>query len=217
MAINSFFQDGEGPGSISEQNLVESNIIELIQMAGQNFYYIKRTEGNIDEILNEDPNASFDGKTLIEMYPSNATDYGGQGHLLGKFGLEITDTIDLVVSKKRLYEELDFSELEVPNEGDLIFWPMMRSLWEIKFIEDEATPFYTLSGLYTYTFKCARYVEDRQEFDTGIPAIDNDVGSPSAINPFQKNDIINDAANNYQDFAEGNPFGEISEDDSENP
>lgn len=183
-------------------------------MAGQDFYYIKRNDGSVDEILNEDPNATFENRAVIEMYPINATDYGGQGHLLGKFGLEVTDTVEFVVAKKRLFEELDFNGVNGPNEGDLIFWPLMRSVWEIKFIEEEVTPFYTLSGLYTYTLKCARYVADKEDFETGIPAVDelNTIGTP-----FEKNDIINDTANNYQDFSEGNPFGTVNEDDSENP
>ena len=209
MATNNYFQRGDGPGRKSEQDLVESTIIEMIKMAGQDFYYIKRTLVKVDPILNEDPLSQFSEYAILEMYVNNAQQYGGQGHLLGQFGLDVSDQIELVVSKKRVFEELN---LDAPNEGDLLYFPLMRSLWQISFIEDEVIPFYALSNLYTFSIKASRYIYSHEDFDTGVPKIDevNDYTTP-----FAKNDEINDEANDHLDFSEDNPFGSISEDDSD--
>ena len=42
-------------GVASEQNLIESLIIESLKIYGQNVFYIPRTQVAKDEILGEDP------------------------------------------------------------------------------------------------------------------------------------------------------------------
>jgi len=40
-----------------------------------------------------------------------------------------------------------------PSEGDLIYLPLSRSLFEIRFVEHEQ-PFYQLNNLPTYKLEC---------------------------------------------------------------
>ena len=205
MTTNSYFtNDDTGPGRKSEQDLIETNVIESIQLAGIDFYYIKRDLVKIDPILNEDPLSQFQEYSIIEMYPINFESFGGQGHLLGKFGLDVSDTLELLVSKKRCHEELD----KIMDEGDLLYWPLTQSLWQINLVEDEVPPYYQLSNLYTLNVKCTRFVYGYEEFSTGVEKID-EINEYST--PFERNDEINDEAKKHLDFEESNPFGSISE------
>ena len=210
MSTNQYFQNGQGPGQKSEQDVTESIIIEMIQMAGTDFYFIPRTLVNVDNLFNEDPMSKFDGFAKIEMYPINYQDFGGQGHLLGKFGLDVADTLELVVSKRRAFEETNFDILN-DGAGSLLYWPLQKAFWQINFIDDEMSPFYQLSNLYTFTLKCTRYIYNYEPFSTGVKDIDD---LNQYTTPFAGNNVINDEGNANLDFSENNPFGNPGESDS---
>ena len=74
-------------GVASEQNLIESLIIESLKIYGQNVFYIPRTQVAKDEILGEDPLSKFEQAFPIEMYFENVDNLGGQGPFIQKFGL----------------------------------------------------------------------------------------------------------------------------------
>lgn len=208
MATNNYFQRGRGVGRDSEQNLTEDLIIEAIKIAGQDFYYIQRTAVAFDPLFNENPLASFSSYGVIEMYVNNVTEFGGEGHLLTKFGLDVSDSMELIVSKKRFFEELNIA---VPKEGDLIYWPLTRTVFQIDYVKDETLPMYALSSLYALSLKCSRFTYSYEQFDTGIPNVDE----LNSINiPFAQNEAIKEGGNAVMDFTEGNPFGEIAEPDS---
>ena len=76
MALNSYFNQ---TSTVSEQNVVDSLVTESIQITGQNFYYLKRTDVNVDSILNESTITSFNSATLIEMYIEDAHGFEGEG------------------------------------------------------------------------------------------------------------------------------------------
>ena len=211
MTVNNFFQRGKGPGTTSEQDVTESIIIEMIQMAGTDFYYLPRNTVQIDNLFNEATQSRFDSFAKIEMYPINYQSFGGQGHLLGKLGLDVADTLELVVSKKRAYEETGV-DLMNDGSGSLLYWPLQKSFWQINFIEDEMTPFYQLSNLYTFTVKCTKYIYSYETLNTGIDEIDE---LNNYTTPFGNNDAINDEGNkNIDTFTEMNPFGDPAEKDS---
>lgn len=58
-----------------------------------------------------------------------------------------------------------------PMEGDLLYFPMANSIFEIKFIEHEQ-PFYQFGALYTYDVQCNRFEYSSENIDTGITEID---------------------------------------------
>jgi hypothetical protein len=89
----------------------------------------------------------------------------------------------------------------------------MKSLWQIEFMDEEKSPFHALSNIYTMTLKCSRYQFSYEDFDVGVKQIDDQL-TDQVVPPFQKNDDINDEANDYLEFSESNPFGSISETDS---
>lgn len=164
-------------GSKNEQLLYEDLIIESMKIAGQDVYYLPRTIVELDKILNEDIQSKFDSSYMIEMYLESVEGYEGDGKFLSKFGLEIRDQVILVCSKRRWmqlvgrhYAEDD--EPIRPKEGDLIYFPQVKGLFEIKYADGEK-PFHQLKNLPTYKFTCELYEYRNEDLGTGIDSIDS--------------------------------------------
>ena len=168
----------------SEQHLYEDLVIESLKIFGQDVYYVPRTLVERDTILGEDPASSFDDAYLIEAYIENQEGFEGAGDLYQKFGLEIRDEANFIISKRQ-WEKLvglynnSLSTVR-PQEGDLIFLPMSNSFFEITFVEHEK-PFYQLSNLPVYTLTCSLFEYSDEQIDTNIDAIDN----VAALNAYQ--------------------------------
>ena len=58
-----------------------------------------------------------------------------------------------------------------PNEGDLIYFPMVSKLFEIKFVEHESI-FYQTGRLQTYDIRCELFEYSSEQLDTGYSEID---------------------------------------------
>lgn len=189
----------------SEQNLFEDLIIESLGIYGQDVYYLPREILKKDDILNEDY-SKFAASYIIEMYVANDEGFGGEGSLLTKFGLEIKDTATFIVAKKRFRQLVEIEQNEIvnirPREGDLIYLPLAKALFEIKFVEHEK-PFYQINQLPTYELQCELFQYNQEELNTGIEDIDDleiAYGQNIAMEveggtlSFDKNDVI------YQDI-----------------
>ena len=166
MATNSYFTR-----QTSERNVVEDLTIESIKIHGLDMVYIPRTLVNEDTIFGEDTLSKFTAGNYIEMYLESVDGFGGEGDFYSKFGLEIKDTVSLVVSKKR-FETVMSSVTTKPREGELIYFPLSRGLFEIKFVEHE-NPFYQLGKLYTYKLSCELFTYSQEEIDTGFSDVDS--------------------------------------------
>jgi hypothetical protein len=144
-------------------------------MYGQDVYYLPREVVQEDTILNEDIESVFDDAYIIEMYISNIDGFEGDGNLLSKFGVEIRDQANFIVSKKRWNQYIGIQNAGTnnlrPSEGDLIYLPLSQSLFEIRFVEHES-PFYQLSNLPTYTLQCELFEYSGEQIQTGISDID---------------------------------------------
>ena len=159
----------------TEQDLYEDIVIESLKMYGQDVYYLPRTVVNEDTILNEDIESVFADAYIIEMYIANIDGFEGDGNLLSKFGVEIRDQANFIVSKKRWNQYIGVQDAGTnnlrPSEGDLIYLPLSQSLFEIRFVEHES-PFYQLSNLPTYTLQCELFEYSGEQIQTGIDDID---------------------------------------------
>jgi len=163
MAKNPFFKHTN-----NEQKIVEDLTIEAIQIHGQDMVYLPRNIVNKDELFGEDTISGFTGGTELEMYISNVDGFEGDGDFISKFGLEIKDSMKLVVAKKRFEQELAMTR---PLEGDLIYFPLTNGLFEIKFVEHE-NPFYQVGKLYTYELSCELFQYSQEDIETGWDEID---------------------------------------------
>ncbi len=181
--INPYFT-GATVGHASEQNLMESMITESIQISGMNVIYIPRSLNKVDQIFGEDVLSSFDSYAEIEMYLSDFAGYGGQSEMLAKFGMQIQDTASFLVSRRRYAETVvpilpDSRNTKVvwrPNEGDLIFIPNSKSLFEIMFVEDEEPSAYQLNKKYVWTLRCELFRANNDKISTGHTEIDEIFG-----------------------------------------
>ena len=106
-------------------------------------------------------------------------------------GIRVTDDATFIVSRERFEDYImqiistvdDTEDLRMkgdkdlgmrPMEGDLIYFALSDSLFEIKFVEHES-PFYQLGSLYTYELRCELFEYEDEVFDTEIMDIDDNV------------------------------------------
>lgn len=164
-------------GTTAEKRLYEDLIIESLKIYGHDCYYIPRKIVNTNAIFSEDALSQFGDSYMIEAYVENIDGYAGDGDLLSKFGVEVRDQMNLIVSGRRWedlvgrFDTTGSTSATRPKEGDLIYFPMVNGLFEISFVEDE-TPFYQLQNLPTFKLTCELFEYNNQAIDTGVDAID---------------------------------------------
>jgi len=167
-------------GSQGEQRLVQDLINEQLKIYGQDIVYLPRKIINKKTIMKEVVASTFDDAYRMEAYLLNYQGFEGSGDILQKFGVQTTDAVTFVVSKER-YEDFISpfltadTEIELatrPEEGDLIYFPLDNTMFEIKYVEGKK-PFYQLNDLYVYTLSCEvmDYALD-EDIDTGIEEVD---------------------------------------------
>jgi len=175
MAVNHYFQGGRGIGNQAEKRLHEDIIIESLKIFEQDIYYLPRTLVNRDLVLGEDTSSRFDDSYLLEMYFETTEGFAGENEIINKFGLEIRDDTTLVLSKRRFEEHVankaTLTATGRPNEGDVVFVPLLNSYFEIQFVEDQE-PFYQLGNLPVYKLKVTRWEYANEEINTGNEALD---------------------------------------------
>jgi hypothetical protein len=171
MPTNVYFSHG----TKNEQYLIEDLIIESLKIYGNEFMYIPRTLVSKDEILGEDRLSKFTSSFPIEMYFENVDSLDGQGAFIQKFGLMMEQSATLVVARRR-WDQLvgRYGQTIIPTrpcEGDLIYFPLTKGLFEIKFVKHQ-DPFYQLGKLYVFKLQVELFQYASEKIDTGIKEID---------------------------------------------
>tara|TARA_B100001109_G_scaffold244916_1_gene232099 strand:+ start:57444 stop:58310 length:867 start_codon:yes stop_codon:yes gene_type:complete len=171
MPLNSFFTNG----TTGEQQLVEDLVVEQIKMFGVELFYIPKTLVSEDNILGEDSLNSFNSAYQIEGYLENVQGFGGDGDLFSKFGVRIADQVNFIIARKRFKDLVDDNTTLVvegrPNEGDLIYFPLAKKLFQIQYVEYEQ-PFYQLNKIHIWGLKCELFEYSGEDLDTGVEDID---------------------------------------------
>ena len=183
MALNPFFLQG----SQSEQRLVQDLINEQLKIYGVEVIYLPRRIVSKDSIFTEIESSKFSDNFAIEAYVNTFDGYGGAGDIMTKFGMSLKDELIVTISKERFedfispfLQGLPEGEIEVatrPSEGDLIYFPLGKRIFEIKFVEHEK-PFYQLGKNYVYELRCELFeLEDEMggwdQVSTTTEAIDD--------------------------------------------
>jgi hypothetical protein len=213
MAINPYFLKHSG-----EQDLIESMTVEIIKTMGQDCVYIPREYLSIDKLFGEDPGSAFQKAYTLEMYMVNYQGFDGTD-IVTQFGIEIKDKITLLMARKRFKEEVINKNISVtrPREGDLIYFPNGKSLFEINFVEHE-NPFYPLGKLYSYLITAELFTYSYEKINTKNTTIDSLMTSTRGLSGSQIipknnvlgttagiNDVVNTEALGYT-FNANNPF-----------
>ena len=172
---------------------------EQIRMHGMDVYYIPRTIIRDATIMREVTSSEFRSYFIIEAYLNNYDGYGGQGDIMSKFGIQVKDEVTLTISRERyenyiapfmnsrmiylMNSQQDDGELitiQRPREGDLIYFPLGRRIFEIKYVEHEQ-PFYQLGKGYTYDLQCELFEYEDEVLDTTIDEVDTTIANKGDI------------------------------------
>jgi hypothetical protein len=236
MPVNKVFQHY---GTTGEKSILDSLTAESIQISGSDMWYMPRHMFNENLTYTEDPQSYFSEAIPIEVYIQNVENFTGDGNFLSKFGLEIRDRIMLMISKTRWKTLVgDPLNLVRPDEGDLLYFPLNRKIFEIRFV-DPYSMFFPLGDTYTYQLTCELYEYSAAKFTTGIDEIDEvqsysedlfdwgiqtedgfslmtEDGDIITVDNYDPNEITMDdtddiqkRANTFIDITETNPYGGI--------
>ena len=180
MATNFYFNNFPLNQITSEQLLVEDLVIEAMGIYGMDVYYMPRSSGDeVDLLYGEDTLKQYTSAYPLEMYLEDVTSMEGEGDFMSKFGLEIRDDLTLLVSRRRFAHTVNQGR---PNEGDLIYLPMLQNFFEITFVEHENNQamYYTLGrgrggNVYVYALKLKQWVFSNELVLTGNSEIDGQI------------------------------------------
>lgn len=179
--LNPFFLQG----SKSEQGLLQDLINEQLKMYGIDVHYLPRQFITQNTVIKEVIESQFNNAYPIEAYIETFDGYSDSSTILSKFGIQSLNEITLTISRERFKNYISPLIKNIPNiklytrpkEGDLIYFPLGKRLFEIKFVEHEK-PFYQLQGLYTYQLKCELFRYQDEIINTGIDDVDMVIGGP---------------------------------------
>jgi hypothetical protein len=175
MGTNQYFNNFNN--NKSEQRLVEDLIIESIKIMGFDAYYLPNDNDSARDLLyGEDPVKKFNTAFQVEFYLSNALEYGGEKEFFSKFGLEIKNNINVIISKRSFTERVPQNTFTRPREGDLVYVPFLNGtgeLYEIKFV-NQNKDFFTLGRKqpYFYELEMEKYKYSQEVISTGVADID---------------------------------------------
>ena len=171
MPGNPYFRNYTSP---QEQNLIESLVHEALSMYSADLFYIKRTQLNQDNVIVDDKLSKFSAAFPIGCYIKTVDGFTGDGQFLSKFGVEIRDQVVLALSKREFKNEvIDIDDsFTRPREGDLIYFPMTKKMFEITFV-DYKPVMYQFGSLQSYDLTCEVFAFNNEEFSTGYPQLDN--------------------------------------------
>ena len=162
-------------GHSGEQGLVQDLVDEQIKLFGTDIYYIPKIVLQ-DSTLDEVRYTKYQEQFQIEMLLQNVMGFGDNAEFISKFGLRITDEIVFRVSTRRWDQEVadhnpTLTVESRPNEGDLLYFPLTKDIYEIKFVGKEE-PFFQFGKIQFYAITAEIYEVGQDDFDTGVTEID---------------------------------------------
>jgi hypothetical protein len=164
--------------SNAEQRVIEDLIVESIKIMGFEAFYLPNDNDIARDLLyGEDPIKKFQSAYPLEMYlSSDPLDYQGQQEFFSKFGLEIKDSVNVMLSKRSFAQRVPQTIMTRPREGDLVYVPFLNGtgeLYEITFAE-QSKDFHMLGRKqpYFYELKLEKFKYSQEVIDTGTEEID---------------------------------------------
>lgn len=173
MATSVYFNNFS-PSILNEKRLFEDLIVESIKIMGHDVKYLPREAYDADDdVLGENATAKFSRAYTIEMYLANVEGYEGDGDFFSKFGLEIRESSNFIVSRRSFEKYVPSSIAVRPREGDLIYVPTLQQIFEIKFVENELM-FKSLgkTDAYVYELRCETFRFSNENIETGDQEVD---------------------------------------------
>lgn len=178
------------------QALARSLVSEAVQMKGIEMFYIRREFVNFDKLFGEDLQSKFKKAYRVAMYIESFDGFSGQQEFFSKFGMQVNDEMTLVVSPELFSIQADG---EVVKEGDLIFFPMSKGLFEVIWVEPNA-PFLQAGQVSQYKITAQKFVYSGEELKPEFDA--TDLLFDSQLDPIRMLDGRADT--NIEEYSEDN-------------
>lgn len=211
MATSQYFNNYN---ALHEQRLVEDIVVESIKIMGYDAYYLPNDNDEARDILyGEDPVKKFQSAFPIEFYLTSALEYTGERDFFSKFGLEIKNNVNIIISKRSFSQRVPQNTFTRPREGDLVYVPFLNGtgeLYEIKFT-NQNKDFFALGRKipFFYELELEKFKYSHEIIDTGIQSIDNvvadnsytielNIDSTTGTGNYQIREIVYQAPDNTQ-------------------
>jgi len=89
--------------------------------------------------------SKFSSALLLEMYMETTEGFAGEQEIVNKFGLEIREDTTFMVAKRRFNDAVDEKATLIaegrPNEGDIIYMPLMNSFLKLNLYKTKSLSF----------------------------------------------------------------------------
>lgn len=122
--------------------LQDSLVAESIQMRGVECYYMPSEFIKKDKLFGEDLLREFNKAWKFAAYIDSFEGYSGTNSFFSKFGMQVNDEITISVNPNLFKHQVNGQE---PKEGDLFYFKMDNSLFEIVWVEPY-NPFYQVGS-----------------------------------------------------------------------
>lgn len=153
----------------NSQTLHDVLVAEAIQMRGVEAVYIRREMENIDLVFGEDPTSKFRKTFRIAIYVENFEGWDGDQDWMSKFGFMVNDEMNFTINPNLFKLQADGQE---PREGDLVYFPMANSLFELNWVEREQ-PWYQLGTLPMRKIRAQKFIYSGEEINLDDNYVDN--------------------------------------------
>ncbi|ELQ8975007.1 neck protein [Shigella sonnei] len=183
----------------NSQILADVLVAESIQMRGVECYYVPREYVSPDLIFGEDLKNKFTKAWKFAAYLNSFEGYEGAKSFFSNFGMQVQDEVTLSINPNLFKHQVNGKE---PKEGDLIYFPMDNSLFEINWVEPY-DPFYQLGQNAIRKITAGKFIYSGEEIN---PVLQKNEGinipefSELELNPVRNLNSIHDI--NIDQYAE---------------
>jgi len=158
----------------SEQRLIEDLVCESIRIQGMDVFYLPRESvDTIDQLYGENIQSYFSRAYTIDVYPESADGWTGTSEFFNRFGVGANDNLTLIVAKRTFEKQIPGNIKLRPSEGDLIYVPTLKKIFEITFVEEDKM-FYVRGSRnpYVYGLSVEAFRTSNEKLSTGVTEID---------------------------------------------
>lgn len=187
------------------QTLADSIVAESVQMRGIELYYIPRQYVKPDIIFGEDPQSKFDKAWKFAGYLNSFDGYSGDNTYYSKFGMMVNDEVEITINPNLFKHQVNNKE---PQAGDLIYFPMDNSLFEINWVQPY-DPFYQVGQNAMRKLTATKFVYSGEEIKPSLQRNEGiNIPEFSELDLMPVHNLDGLADTNIEQYAESNAFNE---------
>jgi len=170
---------------VAEDSVFGEDSLSVFRDAAKIEMYMENGEGGFageKEIMNQFGLQNLSEATFVvnklrfqeltkQITIESGTDSEEGGSILLEAGTLALTTTDLEGSDFYIVSETDATDSDRPFEGDVIFHPILKKMFQVNFV-DHDEPFFQLDNNPVYKLRCRLFDYSSEELNTGIDTID---------------------------------------------